>query len=437
MKNLIFAIVVLWGLSAVAGTQFVPNEFLAERPLQSKMKSTNTSADFSENVDHLLSVQQNSLENVSTDHKRIHLTQLVTSFSVSKGGLFGLSGLSTSSATTLFWNKKTTVAKNDEVKAFTISADDDELALQMKVDDVVDYLALQNKVKDSSALRDNLVQVMRKGHEIFSDVANLETPNWRVGGYRLDLSISASGVVMPFTKVGESVRLWLEWTKPARSNLGALPDTKVTRFVTKVLDDTEAATAKINMPQFELQNLYVGLGEDVKAGFFGFGSSTFGFVGYVKFVKKPKTELTKIINADDENEDYPVIQEPSENKSLSKFVIIPRREIRNGIQRSLNFAQFFTQKAERTESTHWELSTIRETATITKSGFFGLSSLSTKGVFIFIFNRKKPQSVTPVEFVAAPTYMSLIRLSFITTLGYSIPEIASVELRPNIEFFWK
>ena len=357
--------------------------------------------------------------------------------------MFGLSALSASSDTNLFWNKKKTEdKKNDEVKAFALSTDDDELSLQMKVDDVVDYLVKQDKVKDPSKLRENLEMAMRRGHEIFSDVANLETPNFRVGGYRLDLSIGASGVVYPFTKVGENIRLWIEWTKPAKPSSAATPNTKITRFVSQVLNDTEAAAANINMPNFEFQNVFVGLGEDVKAGLFGFGSSTFGFVGYVKFVKKPKTEMTKMaIAADSENEEYPVIHEASENKTVSRFTIIPRKHIRNGIQRSLNFAQFFTKKAERIESTHWELGLIRETATITKAGLFGLSNMSTKGVFVFNFIRKKAQSEATKAVAASSTEtntsMSLIRLSFVTVLGYSIPQIASGELGPNIEFFWR
>jgi hypothetical protein len=438
MKNLIFALVVFGGQSIFASTQFVPNEFMAAKPVPAKMKSADTTEEFAENVDHMMSVQHNSLEKVSSDHRKIHLTQLVTSFSVTKSGLFGLSALSAGSTTNLFWNKKKALAKTDDVKSFTIAADEDELSLQMKVDDVVDYLVKQDKVKDPAQLRINLDTAMRKGNEIFNDIANLETPNWRVGGYRLDLAIGASGVVAPFTKVGENVRLWIEWTKPAKPNAAAPSNSKVTHFVSKVLADTEFATAKMNMPHFELQNIFIGLGEDIKAGLFGFGSSTFGFVGYVKFVKKPKAELTNaMIAADSIDEDYTVVHESSKNKSLIKFVVIPRKEIIKGIQRSLKFAQFFANKADRIQSTNWELGLIRETATITRSGLFGLSNLSTKGVFVFNFTRIQPHQIAPIQTLDESTYMSLIRLSFVTVLGYTIPGIANFVARPNIEFFWK
>ena len=321
-----------------------------------------------------------------------------------------------------------------------MDGDDDELSLQMKIDDVTEYMVRNNKVNDASKLRENLDRVIRRGHEIFASIDSLETPNWKVGGYRLDLSITASGVVTPFTKVGENVRLWLEWTRPSHKVAAAPVNNKITRFVAKVLNDTEEATLKVNMPHFELANLSVALGEDLKAGLFGFGSSVFGFVGHVKFVKKPKATTVALATSDESTTDeYPVIQDPTDAKSLPHFVSIPSRKVKQGIERSLKFAQFFAQKAERIESTHWELSSIREIATITQSGLFGLSTLSTKGVFTFIFNRKAPQTNALTDSAPAPTstYMSLIRLSFITMLGVQIPEIATVELRPNIELFWK
>lgn len=432
MKTLLFTMVLLCG-QGFASSQFVPGQFMAGK------SAVNGQEEFAQNVDHLMSVQQESLEKLNTDHKSIHLTQLLTSFTVSKNGLFGLSALASSSNTTLFWNKKISAPKMDEAKSFLMDADDDELSLQMKIDDVTEYLVRKNKVNDASALRENLDKVVRKAHSIFNDLENLETPNWRVGGYRLDLAITASGKVTPFTKVGENVRLWLEWTHPKKSSSVAV-NNKMTRFVSKVLNDTEQATLNVNMPHFELQTLYVGLGEDLKAGLFGFGSSTFGFVGYVKFVKKPKATKSEVISSTDDTEtEYPVIQEPSETKSLSRMVSIPSRKIKQGIERSLHFAGFFTNKAERIQTTHWELSSVREIATITKTGLFGLSTLTSKGVFTFIFNRKQPQSAVFAAAESAPTsnYVSLIRLSFITMLGVQIPEIANFELRPNVELFWK
>lgn len=442
MKNLIFAFVVLCGQQAFANSMHVPSDFLAVKPAMNKSMNvnTNTNEEFAQNVDHLMEVQQQSLENLNTEHSKVNLTQLLTSFTVSKTGLFGLSSLSSSSNTTLFWNKKKVAAKTEEAKSFEINADEDELALQMKIDDVTEYLVRNGKVNDASNLRDNLDKVMRKAHGIFNDVANLETPNWRVGGYRLDLAVAGSGKVSPFTKVGENVRLWIEWTKPAHKPAVAPANTKLTRFVSKVLNDTEQATLNVKLPNFELANVSVAIGEDLKAGLFGFGSSTFGFVGHVKFVKKPKTTKALLVeNTESDTEAYPVIQDETTTKSMPKIVSISSKKIRQGIEKSLHFAEFFAAKAERIESTHWELSQIREIATVTQAGLFGLSTLSTKGVFTFIFNRVQPQTAALADAAPTPTtnYVSLIRLSFVTVLGIQIPAIANFEIRPNVELFWK
>lgn len=265
MKTLIFALVVLCGQQAMANSQYVPGTFLAERPAVTKSKApTSTNEEFAQNIDNLMAVQQQSLEKIEAEHAKISLTQMLTSFSISKTGLFGLSALSSSSNTTLFWNKKKTVAKTVEAKAFEINAEEDELALQMKIDDVTEYMVRNNKVNDASKFRDNLDLVMRKAHGIFNDVANLETLNWRVGGYRLDLAVAASGKITPFTKVGENVRLWIEWTRPAHKPAAAPANTKITRFVSQVLNDTEQATLKVNLPNFELSNVYVAVGEDLR-----------------------------------------------------------------------------------------------------------------------------------------------------------------------------
>lgn len=430
--------IVLCAYSAFARETMVPRQFLSETTTFEKSNNLNESVNFANDVDHIMSVQQETLEKMDSDkHAKVKLTQLLTSFAVSKSGLFGLSALGTSSNTTLFWTKKTSSIVKDEVKTFAISDNDDELSLQMKIDDITDYLVSEGKVKDSSKLRENLDQAMRKGHELFEDMDGLESVNWKVGGYRLDLSISASGVVYPFTKIGENVRLWLEWTKTARKPKTTTPNTKATRFVTTVLNDIEVASTKVDLPHFELQNLYVGLGEDLKTGLFGFGSASFGFVGYVKFVKKPKPALAmNALDADSDSDEYPVIQEEAVNKSGA--LSISRNKIRNGIVNSLKYVQFFANKSEKIETTHWEMTQIREIASISKSGFFGLSNLNTKGVFIFIFNKKKPASVAKsMDFTTPLGQMTLIRLSFVTALGYSIPEIANFELRPNIELFWK
>lgn len=431
MKKILFTLIVL-GCQSAFSSVVVPAEFLAQKPLENKSFKKNESINFADSIDHIMNVQQNSLENLTDNNKSVSLTQMLTSFSVNHSGLFGLSALSASSATTLFWTKKKTVAK-EEVKSFAINANDDELSLQMKINEITGYLVQQGKVTDEAKLRENLDKTMRKGHELFSDLQNIESHNWKVGGFRLDLSIAASGVVAPFTKVGENVRLWLEWTRTSQKTL-VTPRTKATRFVSNVLSDIDKSAESINMPQFELQSLYVGLGEDYKSGFFGFGATTFGFIGFVKFVKKPKTEMAKAV-IDFTNEDYGVIHEDLENKS--RFSFIPRNKIQDGIKQSLKFAQFFSQKLDQTESTHWELTTIRETATISQTGFFGLANLNTKGVFVFMFNRKKPQTEKELSFDTTVDQLTLIRLCFTTMLGYEIPAIANFELRPSIEFFWK
>ncbi len=431
MKNFILPLMIFWIQIAFAHPT-VSEDFLSgpldnEKPLLMTRQD-----DFANDLDGILDVQEESFDSIVHSSPHLKLTQLVTSFSVSKSGLLGLSALGANSATTLFWNRKKSTIK-EEVKSFSLVGNEDELQLQMKIDEVSDYLIKQNKVKNRFQLRENLEKVMRKGQLLLTSMENIESPHWRVGGYRLDLEITASGVVLPFTKLGENVRLWIEWTRSPSVLTKPVSENKTTSFVTALLDDIEVATADVKLPQFELQNLYVGLGQDVKTGFFGIGSTNLGFVGYVKFVKKTKMSFEHPSSGASGN------QVNQENKFV-RLSRLFRKRMRKGITRSLKFAEYFARRAEKSKSKNWELATIREIATITKSGFLGLSTLKTKGVFIFMFNRVKPQTEKIREepiMSEEITNLTLLRLSFVTLIGYNLPYVANFEVRPNIEFFWK
>lgn len=431
MKNILFFVMIFWVQVAFAHLN-VSKDFITESVTDEKLVVNSKEDEFSKDLDRILDTQEESFDSIVQSDPQLKLTQLLTSFSVSKSGLLGLSAVGVNSATTLFWNRKKSPAK-EEVKSFLLTDDEDEFKLQMKIDEVSDYLVRQNRVKDKTKLRKNLEKVMKKAQLILSSIDSVESPNWRVGGYRLDLEITVSGAVLPFTKIGENVRLWIEWTRNPSRLKKSETENKTTHFVSAILEDIESATANVNLPQFELQNLYVGLGEDAKTGLFGIGATNLGFVGYVKLVKKPKTSF---IETSSGAVDYPIIH----GNNFTKLGRVFRKKLREGITRSVKFAEYFARRAEKSKSKNWELSTIREIATITKSGFLGLSTLKTKGVFIFMFNRVKPEAekIRPVlSNIETFADLTLLRLSFVTLIGYNIPYVANFEVRPNVEFFWK
>jgi len=435
MKSILFFITIFYSSFIFSRPIKVPSEYLFENSSSEKALSSIETINFSRDVDHLLNLQENTLNKINGNSERAHLTQLLTSFSLSQSGLFGLSAFSSQSSTTLFWEKKQLPLKDEEVKSFHLTENDDEISLQMKIDEVTDYLVSEDKVKDSPKLRYNLDKVLRKGHQMFTDFQGIESANWKVGGYRLDLSISASGNVTPFVKLGENVRLWIEWTKSSPNKSSFQVSSRAGEFISNVLADIDVSSSQINHSSFELQNVFIGLGEDIKTGLFGFGASAFGFTGYVKLVRKEKHENSMIPITVNKDMDYPVVSGESNQKSRSP--LISRKRLMRGVTKSLHFAKFFTDKASRVSTSKWKISSIRQIATVSRTGFFGLSNMSTRGVFIFIFNRKKPDNEKLFNSNIFESHPTLIRLSFMSVIGFTIPEIANLEIRPQVELFWK
>ena len=102
MKKNISLIFLIFTQVCMARFYQAPSEFLMDSEAPLETISLNVHESFASSVDHLMDIQQSSLDQLSDQGRSLKLTQIMTSFSVSKSGLFGLSTLSTNSSTTLF-----------------------------------------------------------------------------------------------------------------------------------------------------------------------------------------------------------------------------------------------------------------------------------------------------------------------------------------------
>lgn len=387
MKTILSAaLFLLLTTQAQAGLSFLPQHYLTgeESSQVSKVDDFKPTSDF---IDSVLKTEGEILELKdaadvdSKDSKKFKLNLMMTNLTVTKSGLVGISALKASEFVSLYWTRKKVKAAPEEVSnTLQIEGQATEEELNMNASELADSLYNSGLVKNKETLLQSLKAAMTKANETFGAIETMSYGKWDVSGLRLDLSVSVSGIVVPYTKVGASTRVWIEWKRVNHARVKSFTSQngkKLQDFVSKVLRDVDLSVNNVNLKSFHLSQMYIGLGQDYKTGFFGLGSSNFGFIGYVILNHRPGATVSNTLA--DARDDLPAI---------TKGVFsVSRRKMRKSIQKTMNLATKLVHNAEKVKSEKWEVSRIRLTTTLSKSGFFGLSALNMKGVFIHIFER--------------------------------------------------
>jgi hypothetical protein len=399
MKKIIsLTFFLIFASNARANLNYLPQHYLTGEDANTEA-TTSELKPASDFIDSVLKSESEILESkdsadlTAKDPKKFKMNLMLTNFSISKSGLLGLSAFKANEFVSLFWTRKkpsnelVTEESKEVQKAVQIEGEATEEELAFTATELADSLFSSGLVNNKEALVQNLGLAMKKANEAFGVIETMSYGNWDVSGLRLDLSVSTSGIVVPYTTVGASSRVWIEWRRVKRpndkKNVTSQGGKKLQDFVSKVLSDVDLSANNINLKSFHLSQMYVGLGQDIKTGFFGLGTANSGFIGYVILNhKKQNASLTKpLLETSDE---LPVISGTSKLKNVFS---VSRRKLRRSIQKTLNLGAKLVDNAEKVKSKGWEISRVRLTTTLSKSGFFGLSSLSTKGVFIHVFDR--------------------------------------------------
>ena len=347
MKKIIYiASFLIFVSNAKAGLNYLPQHYLTGEEVS--LKGTNKELEPANNfVDSVLKTESEILESAdNTDlaaksAKKFKMNLMMTNISITKSGLLGLSALKANEFVSLFWTRKKTplvsvVQSNQEVqKSIQIEGKSTQEELDLTSNELANSLYFSGLVNNRETLVTNLKLAMNKANETFGMIETMSYGNWGVTGLRLDLSVSASGIVLPYTTFGASTRVWIEWKriKPASNApiIASHGGKKLQEFVSKMLSDVDLSANNVNFKTFHLSQMYVGLGQDIKTGFFGLGSSNLGFIGYV--ILKPNTPsaaITKpLVSSSDDLAVVPT--------STSKHVFsLSRRKLRKSIQKTMN-----------------------------------------------------------------------------------------------------
>ena len=440
MKTILSLTLLLFmSTNASAALTYMPEHYLTGEEVSLKSDDLKPTSDFIDSVlktEHEILESKDAADAESRDSKKFTMNLMMTNLTITKTGLVGISALKANEFVSLFWTRKMEQQKAVEEVHNTVEFDGEatEEELTMNANELGDTLYSSGLVKNKEAVIKNLKAAMTKANETFGVIETMSYGNWDVSGLRLDLNVAVSGIVTPYTKVGANTRVWIEWRRVAKPTLStkvlSKGGKKLQEFVSKVLSDVDLSANNVNLKSFHLSQMYIGLGQDYKTGFFGLGSSNFGFIGYVILNHKPNAALNKSLA--DTNDELPVIR-----KNIFQ---VSRKKLRSSIQKTMNLGAKLVNNAEKIKSEKWEVSRIRLTTTLSQSGFFGLSALNTKGVFIHIFERNTSSAFSQKETAEQAFHqweLSLVRISFVADVGVQIPWIANASLQPQIEFIWR
>lgn len=362
----------------------------------------NTSAQVGAAFDAILDAQGRALDGMETGASQkalpfgFRLTELTTDLGATKQGLFGISALRSYNGVEIKWKKVQPRLALDESEAVDIVVDEDttEEGLTGLTDSIVKVVEVSGKVKDLVKLRTNVRSALETVHDQVRNIDVTTHQHWRARSLRLDLNFGVSGQVWFFARAGVTMRLRMEWNLKERALLQlqdavANPQTK---FVVKTLVELNQALEKVQVAGFEPKKVFIGVGASQRKQFFGLWRYNAGFVGWLGFVPVTVKSLVNVeppLSLTQEDFFIGEGEEPTDNKGWWPFRRhrIPARTVQSGLEKSVRTAAFFAEHALASKAQKWRVTEIKTVNDISKSGFFGLADVSTRGVVEIDFKR--------------------------------------------------
>jgi hypothetical protein len=213
----------------------------------------------------------------------------------------GIKPAAQAQATTATENTSTNALSDSP--AIEIAPETSPAEISKQIEPAVQMILSQGKVQDAGKLRSELQRAVGQFQQMVQAVATDQggSTYW-VSGFRIDLSISASGSVS-FGTFGVDTRLRLEWKRAMR----AQPKTPSQRLVAQSIDPStarmqeslkefihnialdleDASTQNPPSADFKPYSFRVGLGMSM-SGDLGFASGSGSLIGHINFSRDTK-----------------------------------------------------------------------------------------------------------------------------------------------------
>lgn len=353
-----------------------------------------SAAPWEEKFDVILSAQGKALDSfvAKEDQKslpnRFVLKELITDFGVTKQGLFGISAVKSNRSVEVKWKKVKTLPEKveDQESKFVV----EESTSLDEISSSVTKLALASgKVKAHPQLEASIKKSLTQVSDQLESIELTSYNGWKLDGLRLDLNFGAEGQLSFLNFAGAKFRVRLEWKlKEKKLQNKMVRFNEQTAFVSKVLYELGSVADKIRIPGFTNTRILIGTGMNNKRSF-GLWKYSAGFVGGLVFVPRPKDKaIEPSLPASVINQNFTMGGvEDEENKGLFRRVSFTRVAFSKGIMQSLETAARFAEKASQRKATHWMVAEIKTASDISKTGIFGLSTVSANGVIEMDYKR--------------------------------------------------
>lgn len=442
MLNLIMTLLQMTHVHAAP----IPQDWFVapEDSVQSQPKQTHDRKEFETLLDHIFEADGQALEGVTNLEEVVNATPVsrpsdwtpwhaeffMTDLGVTASGTLGVLGLKGNPAVSLIWrqqnekvNKPTLVptespSQDQAGTAIELTDDTTQSGVNNQVDSAVKAVLATGKVKDEAPLRKNLNSTVQRFQALTAAMDSLPDSLWWPSRFRLDVTIDASGNVLPFLSIGGDVKVRLDWHRlKHQSHLGnhvrnvSAFDKKLQsnleRFIATTAMDLEELADSSNAPKgFKAYGFRVGLGFTA-SGNIGIVKSSASVLGQIYFsrdVKKPLPRPVKEIGqaiASDLPDSILLIEtKPTTEhlkfagESLSSYESITddqgdqldqvaykidRAKFREGLRKALVMSGSFTQRASTRSVRRWKPWELRTSFDMSITGSLAFATIGGLG----------------------------------------------------------
>jgi len=380
-------------------------------------KLTDDEDDLEEAVDELFTAQGDSFdEMLQQSHfgkeslSGWSLSVIKGDVGISAGGDIGILALKGKIAVETHWYPRNQGRKADSDKYHIQDSEADlEISqlsspseIQEKVKRIVDAAYYSGKVWDPVRMEMELLSAVNHVGKMMQNPPDTRYFMWTPSKFRLEVSVSAEGKVLPFMSVGGDIRVRIDWkilpgnyTKEALDNESA----RSFRELVLILAD-ELRYVSSGHAGYRSDTVEIALGMTA-SGKIGIAKTSFGIVGKLFFKVNHGLSLNSANESESTYAPLLVITDTSYGGILPKgdgsFIQpvsrealwlnpgmkgevyeINRAQLRYGLKKAHDMAGFFVGRAQRNSQRYWYLKKFKTAYEMSIGGSLSLASLSGK-----------------------------------------------------------
>lgn len=391
-----------FSFTAVAEVSYkVPPSWLKSEDAYQILAQTKDIPDenFNQGTDKIFQTVLMPLRQSSPD-KTWKLNGMMFDLTVSSQGTLGLLAMKGAPSATIAWVKKTqqkpTTEDEHHDPGYLVNINEHT---DSHTNALVKTLVETGQVKNEANLRENLKRVTLSFKTLTHGIENTAHGSWTLSRLRLDLSVSASGELSPFTSFGSGLRVRLEWfpEKQEHSQPKSEVQKNMNSFFSAMLINLEnwSGQSQLISQGLHLSTIRVGIGLTSKFNV-GVVKSSVGSAFYAYFDKKKsgyrifqQSPNQALYQFEEEslqtvNQNWNSVLQISARanpmakiNAKDKLYVIEPEKFHSGLTKAAKIGKYFAQRSKQAlEKSEWTLRQVKIGAEISVTGGLALVTLS-------------------------------------------------------------